>query len=937
MDSAKVVQISRHQNRHAPRGHHDHDAHGVRLSLLCALLICSLCSPVVAQFSDSFETPQTKWSLLKTDGRVVNTSHGKDTRVYHHGSQSEHIQLVSGLATFIHYRYITPHVKLIDEINPSLWVRASRSPIQLIAQVVLPRSINPQTGQPLEIMIRGDSYTTPLHWQKLAITSIRTRLQNQIPSLRSQFGPQVDGRQAYIKAVILNAYSTQGTLDLWIDSFHMQTPYIGLTNPVEQQTALANFQSPQTNPTSNAQSHSNRVEIKDSVLLVNGIPFMPRVIEHNGESLAYLHQLGFNTVALKHFPTHQQLEDAYRLNLKLIVPPNLNGELSPTASTEPILNWNLGLHQRESTLETLQATSQLIEMLPAELTRPTVATAAHQFKQVSRYADLVILNWQPLHSSLTLEQSSNQITQAMNELRRGTPYWISIATQISPVLLQQQYSMIQSQSSTQPPQPTSFQGQTTISYDQLAMVTHRSLAMGARGIHFQSFSRLDRTDKETMLRIRVLERLNRELQLIEPWISGGTSTGAVISPLEHHSIYMTKTGRTRLVWLFNRGDHEQIVTRPNDDELISFGVPGVPVTYLPYHVNYSAIHRIRTNRGSNNRITVNPTAPYSLVVMTADPLVRDYIQRRIYANRQRILQLSYDILQLELSRVQNLRTFDSLTATSLTATSLTDTFNQATASLRSSRNVVATNQWDVAYQHLTAAENSLRKIRFQVWEALNQYDHNLVSNPLSLHTSTFVESAWTTLRLQQSTWSPNLLPGSSMEDLNQMRRGGWKHHRDPNHSVKSLVEITSNNPLEGNRCLRIQAWQDPSIAASSLLSAPVWISSPSVAVQAGDVLRIHGWVNIPAPLKHQGDGLVIYDSITSTVLADRFHHTAGWQSFTLYRIADSDGEATVSFALMGLGAVNIDNISIQKQITKRKLTAPPTNSQNTLLQTTATP
>ena len=174
MDSAKVVQISRHQNRHAPRGHHDHDAHGVRLSLLCALLICSLCSPVVAQFSDSFETPQTKWSLLKTDGRVVNTSHGKDTRVYHHGSQSEHIQLVSGLATFIHYRYITPHVKLIDEINPSLWVRASRSPIQLIAQVVLPRSINPQTGQPLEIMIRGDSYTTPLHWQKLAITSIRT-------------------------------------------------------------------------------------------------------------------------------------------------------------------------------------------------------------------------------------------------------------------------------------------------------------------------------------------------------------------------------------------------------------------------------------------------------------------------------------------------------------------------------------------------------------------------------------------------------------------------------------------------------------------------------------------------------------------------------------------------------------------------------------------
>ncbi|MBT6846778.1 MAG: hypothetical protein HOA14_05105 [Planctomycetaceae bacterium] len=931
MDSAEFVQISRRQDRYAQRGHHDHDTHDVRLWLLCALLICGLCSPVVAQFSDSFETPQTKWSLLKTDGRVVSTSHGKDTRVYHHGSQSEHIQLVSGLATFIHYRYVTPGVKLIDEINPSLWIRASRSPIQLIAQVVLPRSIDPQTGQPLEILIRGDSYTTPLRWQKLAITRIRTRLNNQIPSLRSQFGSQVDGRQAYIKAVILNVYSTQGSLDLWIDSFHMQTPYVGPTSPVEQQTVLANFQSPQTGSAANTQPHSNRVEIKDSILLVNGIPFMPRIIEHNGESLAYLHQLGFNTIALKHFPTHQQLEDAYRLNLKLIVPPNLNAELSPTASTEPILNWNLGLHQRESTLETLQTASELIETLPAKLARPTVATAAHQFKQVSRYADLVILNWQPLHSSLTLEQSSSQITQAMNELRRGTPYWISIATQISPVLLQQQYSIIQSQSLTQPSQPTSFQGHTTISYNQLAMVTHRSLALGARGIHFQSFSRLDRTDKETILRTRVLERLNRELQLIEPWVSGGTSTGVVNSPLEYHSVYMTKTGRTRLVWLFNRGDHEQIVSRPNDDALISFDVPGVPVTYLPYHVNYSTIHRIRTNRGSNNRIAVTPTAPYSLVVMTADPLVRDYIQRQIYANRQRILQLSYDILQLELSRVQSLRTLDSITPASLA-----DTFNQATASHRSARNAVATNQWDVAYQHLTGAENSLRIIRFQAWQALNQYNHNLVSNPLNLHTSTFVESAWTTRGLQQSTWSPNLLPGSSMEDLNLMRRGGWKHHRDPDHSVKTLVELTSHNPREGNRCLRIQAWQDPDLATSSLLSAPVWISSPSVAVQTGDVLRIHGWVNIPVPLKHQGDGLVIYDSITGTVLADRFHHTSGWQAFTLYRVADRNGEATVSFALMGLGAVNIDNISIQKQISQRKLSTPP-NPRNTLPQTTSTP
>ena len=45
-----------------------------------------------------------------------------------------------------------------------------------------------------------------------------------------------------------------------------------------------------------------KVDQNESVLMVNGYPFMPKIIEHNGESLEFLHSLGFNTVALKQFP-----------------------------------------------------------------------------------------------------------------------------------------------------------------------------------------------------------------------------------------------------------------------------------------------------------------------------------------------------------------------------------------------------------------------------------------------------------------------------------------------------------------------------------------------------------------------------------------------------------------------------------------------------------
>ena len=87
----------------------------------------------------------------------------------------------------------------------------------------------------------------------------------------------------------------------------------------------------------------------------------------------------------------------------------------------------------------------------------------------------------------------------------------------------------------------------------------------------------------------------------------------------------------------------------------------------------------------------------------------------------------------------------------------------------------------------------------------------------------------------------------------------------------------------------------------------------SVPVLRGDVLHIRGWVNIAEPLQHHGDGLVIYDSIGGITMADRFHHTAGWKPFS-NQVAPEDGTVQVTFALMGLVEVSLDNVSIQKQI-----------------------
>jgi len=95
---------------------------------------------------------------------------------------------------------------------------------------------------------------------------------------------------------------------------------------------------------------------------------------------------------------------------------------------------------------------------------------------------------------------------------------------------------------------------------------------------------------------------------------------------------------------------------------------------------------------------------------------------------------------------------------------------------------------------------------------------------------------------------------------------------------------------------------------------PVWITSPAVSVEAGELVCIHAWVHIPAAITASVDGLMILDSLTGEALAERIGQTAGWQQLALYRIAPRSGPMTVTFALTGLGEAHLDDVMIQPLI-----------------------
>jgi hypothetical protein len=83
-----------------------------------------------------------------------------------------------------------------------------------------------------------------------------------------------------------------------------------------------------------------------------------------------------------------------------------------------------------------------------------------------------------------------------------------------------------------------------------------------------------------------------------------------------------------------------------------------------------------------------------------------------------------------------------------------------------------------------------------------------------------------------------------------------------------------------------------------------------VPVRQGQLVRIHGWVQVPRPLAACREGLLIFDSLTGPALGERVFATSGWREFTLYRAVPENGELRLTIALTGLGEASLDDVSV---------------------------
>ena len=897
---------------------------------------------------DGFEATEVAWREAGSDVPIRIEVHERTVRESHTGAASELIQFTTGgNGTHVYLAYNVGQAIVIPELTPSLWVRSDRAGIQLLARVVLPRARNPRTGEPLTTVIGGSSYTRVGSWESLQIGDVPTLLGRQARVLRAQLQSDVDVGEAYIDRLLLNVYTGAGRTSVWIDDLEMR----GFVGSQPAGPALADPAAPRTIDSLPEPGLKRSVELNGSVLLAEGRPFFPRLLEYRGEPLSFVKQMGFNGIYLDTFPTPELVAQATAERLWMVCPPpkpegleNPQAALAPAAefatTAGVVLAWHLGSQLTGRDVEVTKRWSDYVRRFDRGSGRPLLAEAETDLRIYSRYADMLVLNRQPLGTSFELNDYSTWLRERPKLARPGTPFWAVVQTQLAPALREQCAGF----SNGRAPSPI-------VGIESIRLLAYHALAAGSRGLLFNSQTRLDAQDGITRQRAMGLELLNYELDAIEPWGATGNlvatapvTTAQVptpgttlvrsrdpnlkfldyaLPPLPDLQVALLQTERARLLMPLWTGKGAQYVPSQLAASGASFVVPGLPEANDVYRLTPAGMPPARHARVTGGiRVSLDELSATTMLIVTQDAIVMNALLRRTAERGARMVQLQRELMQAEFERTiqvdQQLASQGHAAAQSQQYIATAQRELQKAESMASNFNVpgafAAGTDLATTYEQARRVLRPLQLLQRTHWDAAVSNLGSPMVAPLAANYMTLPVQYSFNEQIGRLRLGPNQLVGGDFDDLNHTLQSGWQHYEHPQEGVLSKAEFSTDTRAKqkSRRCLHLSAWPATDRGAAGLVeSPPLWITSPAVQVQAGQWLRISGYLFTRKPISGSLDGVMIIDSIGGEALAERIGEAASWRSFTLYRFVPTTGPFTLTVALTGLGDAWLDDITIE--------------------------
>jgi len=806
---------------------------------------------------------------------------------FEHGQGAERILLRGPAGQTLPLGYALQPAPVIAELHFRARVFSNRAGVQLAARVVLPRTLNPVTARPFELLIRSAQLGLGGDWEDLALDHLPQRLANHARVARAQYGSALDEREAFVSHLVFLTPGGRGATELLVDQIQL----FGLASNsrggrTQSQNALE-----VTAPSTRDMADTNRGLSANS-----GQRFarLPRIIQWQGESFEALQKMGFNTIGMSRLPAAKQLQQADQLGLRLVCPPPSPPQLSLVgigAEYAPVLAWDLGEQLSAADLAQANQWQQLVARKDPLEERPTVSAPQLHTLEASRVSDILLLGRASVGTELTAGQHATWLAQRQRLARPGTPIWTQIETDLS---------------GHHQGQAAAFGAVTTTTYGQLTALISASLGVKTRGFYFRSQAPLTAQNASSQRRALNLELTNLRLQLAEPWLMTGKETIPARSSQPELSALVMQAERSHLLVPVWWSGNMQQTNPPRQAAAVSFVVPGVAESSTAYLVTLAGLQRVRHQRVTGGVRVVLEALPYdSFLLFSEDQRAVSQVARYLRRIAKRATSIRRELAKLRLEASHEL-------LASLPGTTLADqaAWRHAQEKLTECDQQLQASHFELAYQSADAVELALEQLASELksrFSSPSLQSLQLHVGPISLPDQLRL-NRW----LARAPLGENLLTGGGFENLTALLESGWRHQQLPLEGITSSVRLSPEAPHSGSYCLELEARAlDTHSPATIVPTSPVWIASTPLPVRAGDLLEITGVARLPASLIGSVDGLQIIDSLGGPEMALRIHEAPSWQPFRVIRAATGDTQLSVTIALSGLGKAQVDDVAVR--------------------------
>lgn len=871
---------------------------------------------------NGFESSRTFWLKSSFDAPFQESVHANTDQVWHDGQRSETISLQAKPGNFIYYQYSTGRVPLGEEMSASLWVKANRPGIQILARIVLPNERDPNNlDTRLTTMIRGDSYRNAGRWQRLEFARAVQLAKQQQQLMQAQLQRPVNFADAYVDALLLNVYAGPGPTDVWIDDLEVG-PVIperaqAQPTPLPEVAVARPGTTPAATPGSTPAAAPRKgernlaVEFNGSQLLVGGKRAFFRGIRQTDTPLRALHDAGFNTVFLDYTASPALLQEAVDLGfwvvpqLKVLSDARLASfdgvakEITRFTENDAVLFWHLSSTLSFEQRELMTRAAQVIRQ--GDPGRPITADVWDGLMPYSRILNLVCVHRWPLMTTLEMPRYRDWLEQRRLLANPGTFTWTWIQTHMPDWFTTVLYDRASAATFNEPmgPQP-----------EQVRLLAYTALASGCKGLGFWS-DRFLADSHQGRDRLLCCALLNEELEMLEPLIVSVEETPQWIETSDRDvkaAVLRTEKGVVVIpIW---QGKGGQFVPGQAAVRKLSIVVPHVPQSNQAWEVSPADVRGLRSERvAGGTKITIPEFGLTAVVVFTADTNVVVRFQEQARARRQAAAQYTYEMAAYELDKVAKIE--EKLESDGHTLPDAPQLMADAQARLRTTKERWDNREFADAYREGERALRPLRILMRAQWEKAIKGLDSPVASPYAVTFFTLPRHWQFMDEVKRLAPAGNVLTGGDFEAIPDRPEDTWKVEEPTLDDVELLAKRDTSAPQQGKQCAMLQIKPKKGPAPFALERTLLAISSPNVQIQPGTLVQVSGWIRIPTKITASPDGALFYDSAGGEPLAIRLTEPTGWKKFTLYRRVPASGTMSVTLALTGLGTVYFDDVRIE--------------------------